>query len=936
MNYRRPFIHLACLLWTAPLLAPPVTAAEQLPLDLAAWQFNNTGHFESWTDRRDLMVLYHPWEVSENDFAASAEQAVTIPPNWTGPLKLHCYMSDDYDGLTEPVNEGWLGQINLPGHRFKQVLLNDEVAWQQDVADATDVSLPSRFSIDLPETIKPGDTVRVAFRLVDVAGSMERLPDDHRRVGDTDGIKEEDPWKFMTHLYIGDVVLAPETETVEPGVMPSIDLARSVHDSRCPLTPVSDATTFPVTMPLRHAPASAVSFPLQSGVPFPMGALADPAHIQLADASGVVLPLSARTLNTWPDGSIRTAVVTALVPAGAKVLQLSINAAPVAPNTPEGGLTFSPETAADGTLRFHLANGDGRVEGAQGVLVIDGVEAALYPEVTDVIEESPIHREVEVRGRIKGGASDFGRFMLRATTFAGEPAARLQFRVFHDLPGTRAITRMALRLPWAGQQVTSVVAGGETLTAEHPVSVTQHEAEAWRVTGAAESLHTGRTPGWLGLTGERGALIAGVRHCAEQFPNQMAWAEGALTIDLFTPTETIPAYAPHEGEAKRHEIWLGITDPGQTAETFAARAEWMMDPPGLFNADYACATKAFGSAAPHDTTRFPELTDFMQKTYGEIPGSMFYTTGIRNWGDLPYKVDEGTWRNGYYDVQQGLFSEYLMTGDSRWFDHLDASARHIMDIDVCHTSGEHADWVGSIRGYFCKDHSTDGPWNPTQRTKGMLNYSRLTGDRDALAAALGVADSAVAAKRAIGSVSVRDHAGVLYALVAAYDETRDPKYLEAARQLAHDAMKRIDPRRGTYVEIHGNYGYRGNVPWMVAQLMEPMYDYYLQSGDVDAAEAVVAMAESILAENRTRGVDGDVYGYSHNPHFKKSSSYHILIAPAVLYARELTNDNEFLEQARAMYQQTIAEGTVNSVMNCYWNTHTLLYYFAREGQAQDN
>ena len=26
-----------------------------------------------------------------------------------------------------------------------------------------------------------------------------------------------------------------------------------------------------------------------------------------------------------------------------------------------------------------------------------------------------------------------------------------------------------------------------------------------------------------------------------------------------------------------------------------------------------------------------------------------------------------------------------------------------------------------------------------------------------------------------------------------------------------------------------------------------------------------------------------------------------------------------------MYEQTIVEGTVNSVMNCFWNTHTLLY-----------
>ena len=52
----------------------------------------------------------------------------------------------------------------------------------------------------------------------------------------------------------------------------------------------------------------------------------------------------------------------------------------------------------------------------------------------------------------------------------------------------------------------------------------------------------------------------------------------------------------------------------------------------------------------------------------------------------------------------------------------------------------------------------------------------------------------------------------------------------------------------------------------------------------------------------------------------------MLIAPAARYAQERTGDNEFLKQARAMYQQTIAEGPATSEMNGYWNMHTLLYY----------
>ena len=214
------------LLSAALLFSSFAAAAESVPLDLAAWRFTNTGKFEAWTDRRGLTVLHHPWDISEKDFAATAAQSITIPAAWSGPLRLHFYMTDDYDGSTAPVTEGWLGQINLPGHRFKQVLINGEVAWQQDVADATDIALPTRFSVDLAASVKPGDSVRVTFRLVDIAGSMERLPGDHRHVGDTDAIQESDPWKFMTHLYVGDVAIAPATEVVEAGVMPAIALTR--------------------------------------------------------------------------------------------------------------------------------------------------------------------------------------------------------------------------------------------------------------------------------------------------------------------------------------------------------------------------------------------------------------------------------------------------------------------------------------------------------------------------------------------------------------------------------------------------------------------------------------------------------------------------------------------------------------------------------------
>ena len=106
----------------------------------------------------------------------------------------------------------------MVGHRFKQVLLNDEVVWEQDVADAVSTAEGLRFVVALPDSVKAGDTIRVAFRLVDRVGSGERLANDHRYIGATDNISDQQPWKFWTHVYIGDVKLAVvEEETVDPG-----------------------------------------------------------------------------------------------------------------------------------------------------------------------------------------------------------------------------------------------------------------------------------------------------------------------------------------------------------------------------------------------------------------------------------------------------------------------------------------------------------------------------------------------------------------------------------------------------------------------------------------------------------------------------------------------------------------------------------------------
>ncbi len=917
------------------------------------WAFEGTGKHQGWTERRDLFVLYHPWEVSQAEHSGSASREIHIPDDWEGSVRLHFYMTDDYHGQHPKLDDGnWLGQMSLVGHRFKQILVNGEVIWEVDVADPEGVSAQSYFSILLPEQVKAGEKVNIEFRLVDKIGSSEHLEEDYRHIGTTDGIGESDPWRFMTHVYVGDVMLTPESPTeVKRGESPSTMLARQVHEERWPIESYGQRVSFPVPLDWEGSDdAPGMSCAIRCGIPLPPGAVNDADQIVLRDEAGRRLELQINPMNYWADGSLRWVELDTIVePESAgqnSRLLLDISRDKSQENLSRKQIsviarddnTFEIQTGgvnvtvggSNGQLISRIAYGDAVLTDLTGEIEIAGKTYKTITDSAEALADGPVRGEVELSGKMQSGEDEIGRFVFRVSGMSDQPYVRMTWRIYNDRAETLKISRFELVGNCSIGENAISRWGSDEKSAGAGIRVQQlTEGKFDIIDDTGASVDTGESaPGWLGVTDEGHSLMVLVRHFRQQFPKALEFRQGKLRIALFEASEEQPHYLPNEGEAKRHEVWLGLWDRALSSEEMDQTARLFSRPGRLFNAEYFCASGGFGYAATHDEKEFADLDAYMKNTYGDIGEKRIYELGIRNWGDKPY---QNSWCNGYYDRQQGLASEYLMTGDPRWFDRLEATVRHIMDVDICHASAEHPDQLGAIYSCYSVDHNGGGIWVMMQRTKGALAYWRLTGDFDARDAALEAADFVIRTNAGLGRVSVRDHGGALYCLMAAYDETNDPKYLEGARAVAHDAMGRIDRRRGCYSEVHGNISYRGNVPWMVAQLAQPMYEYYRASGDIDAAIAVVGMAESMLMENCTRDIPGDIYGYSHNPHFKKTSGYHVLIAPAILYAYELTGDDVFLEHGRAMYAQTIREKSVNAINNCYWNVPTLLYYLKRFG-----
>ena len=798
-----------------------VRAAETriLPLLKGGWQFSATGKHTGWIDRRDLCVLHHPWEESEADASGSVSCEVELPQKSTGPFKIHFYMTDDYDGQHPRLeDDSWLGQCNLIGHRFKQVLVNGTVVWERDVADAEGGDAPSRFTVALPKGFNPGDKIEIAFRLIDKRSSRDRDERDFRHIGSTEQLDDSEPWRFLTNVYIGDVAITGASRSdIPPEDAPSAEKVRDRHEQGWPPKFLSPAVQFPITLEVEGTEGvPGEQRAIHCGIPFPKGKVNAADRISLKDPAGKRLAAQLAEMNRWPDGSLRWVTLSTLV--GSDINHVVLDVDERSSHAPEPRIPVLAKRGTSGSILIEsgelsvtlnqpgkpfgarLVRKDRSLEDLSGVMEIDGKQVRAVVETAEIVSQGPLRGEAELKGRLSIDQGGIGRFVFRIAVFSGQPWVQISWRAFNDRVETLRVSRFELSGNLKGAPHIETFWGPSEASGGSSVRLQQMREDRFTVTADDGSvLAEGEAAsGWLGCRDDASTLLASIRHFREQFPKALEIADGRLRISLFEASDENPHYLPTEGEAKRHEIWIGLWSQRLSANEMAQHAQLVARPSRLFSAKYFCETGALGCAAIHNSDEFSELDAYMQKVFPNVDAKRFSEYGIRNWGDQYYNRDEDYWTNGYYDRQQGFAAEYLMSGDARWFDRLEAVVRHVIDIDVCHASQQHPDWVGAIHGYASKNHTGGPPWNPQQRTKGTLAYWRLTGDRDARDAAIGVADSAIHAGRGLGSQSVRDHAGILYCLTAAFDETGNQKYLKAAKAVAHDALNRMDRRRGCY------------------------------------------------------------------------------------------------------------------------------------------
>jgi len=919
------------------------------------WAPANTEQFTAHHDLRGLLAIEHPWvESTEGGFGAW-ETTVAPPAGWQPgqPLFLSFYQSDNYSG--EYRENAWLGTQAFIGHRFKQLLVNGQPAWEADVADEELTGQPEDFY-----TVTPGEPgfhepyrvvdisafaaerMTLTFRVVDKIASTTMLPEDaYHRFSWSPHNPHEAMRKFQTSVYFGDVALVDEERIARPAL------------SQIPANPQGRAAVIPaegIALQLILPGAlPAPGFPVRCGVPLPQGAVAAGTPCAICDAQGAI-PAVVTETSHWPDGSVRW-VLCEFVAKTAGPYRLAPGVQPAVPEHPVRG---KGRTISNGPLTLTLGE-------PKGPGVFAGLTCTGGPELgamdlsvkmnrvgwrdhftarrkSQTVEKaSPVCATVRLDGdMLADNGKRFGSWHARVHLWTGLPYLLMEWTLTNE-----SDQAMAMLLDWSANIALpdledAVVDFGHFTPGYDPEDIgvkamghhgTVDDARALPLYKDAELscrqervdqarifryttwiATTERAAGYVNLRYPQGGFAAAMRWFAEEFPKGIKVRPELLT--LATLPESVDALAwPHDrpflrigrGEAKRQTFALWLHDgtlPGEEAERFTACVN---DAPHLFDTDWFVNADVIEAGPSH---AHPALAGWREKVMPvvEWTGLNAPRLGHREYWDT-------CWSNDYRGRTHIGLLQYIETGDPRWLRYFDAAITHNRDVDIIHFCPEHPDWVGACHEYG-EDHSAAGPsHNISMNVDGMLDHYLLTGDPDSLEAARSFAE------RLLGCSFDRCARVVgwpLAQIMRWHGQTGDPRFLCKAVELVAAAFTYTEPRRGVLAEMHGCWSYRGATSFMNGYLAFGLIRYHQATGDAKVLNLLHMVADGLFAEIHPVPRRFRYSPFPENNPVPYARWHNALIGGLVGYLWYATGDAKYAEWAKECYDGLLDDDEGNA------------------------
>lgn len=646
-------------------------------------------------------------------------------------------------------------------------------------------------------------------------------------------------------------------------------------------------------------------WPVGLGFPFAEGELRDLAALAVYSPRGDALPLQAKVLSRWPDGSIRWAHV--LFPADLErqkidFWRLEWGRSPSRPAAPaakvaikETGQGIEVETGrlrvripASGARPFDSVRIAGRemldvARPAAFVLTTPGGKAyssALAKNVRVAVEESgPLRAIIRLEGAHASASGEtLFDFIVRLVFYAGQEWFEAEYGfVDREADAWTPVSAVTLEIPLApaGPRFTGTTSDykiDKFYEFDAPFSIYSGKQDFFGVFAGAKMFLCDGTevfsPGyesealarwWADSSSAEGGLTVAIRDMSQNFPKEIRAAADRVSLDFYPAREREPLRV-HQGWRKTHAALLSFHDGGaKAAGSREICFRWQA--PVIPWSPRHVESGLVGDVLPYSPDKYPMIERSLRR------GFVAYESGVGR-GLIDYGDTMGTGagergnftQNNAYDTPWVAFLLFLRSGERRYWERARAAALHTADIDIVHHSTRTPVEVGGIRihgpshvQYDAEAIAGSSVAPNHEWIEGLLMAYHLTGEDRYLEHAKGVGRHLLRAVDAGWILppynakwnGARNLAWPLLALTVLHDETRDAAFDAGARRIVR-GLRELQLPNGSFPISIGPYV--AAAPLHNAIVMEVLGRRVAMTGDAEAKAVFLRTIDSTLRD----------------------------------------------------------------------------------------
>ncbi len=421
-----------------------------------------------------------------------------------------------------------------------------------------------------------------------------------------------------------------------------------------------------------------------------------------------------------------------------------------------------------------------------------------------------------------------------------------------------------------------------------------------------------RAKGWINISDKVKGISVGIKNFLQEYPKELQIDPVTNTLNAYIwPSSINPMSFERENTKLDGEMLAnfaqGITKTtefiyyfhtAETIEIIENTMDYVLDPPiAHASPQWYTASKVYGNMAPY-STKFPEFENALQYKYDWIAFNQEWESwyGMFDYGDIKTNYFRGEWfmwNNNEPTVDFSLWTNFMRTGNPKFYHMAESMSKHSMDVDNIHWPkkrfyvGEDNDAI-DFWNYLDEPEST--PYLGIGRRHGAEHWSALlsahvwiqgwiasyyiTGDQRALEIAKMTGDNYI--KRIWGEHDLRGRRLYLSVLnlVELYDATKLEKY-----------KIELDDRMRILLELQNGQG--GNIlldryGYSQTYVAQGLYKYYQLTGSKEVKKALIDHARWVK----------NIPPLNH-----KMESYLATIYPLIL-GYELSGNKVYLEEAK--------------------------------------